>query len=85
VAFNAWLSLLPGYGSITANTAEGEVHLLRAANTDINTPIALALVSWIFVWIVALRDIGLKYLKQFFNFSDLWQSFKKVFSGKVKA
>jgi len=34
VGFNAWLGLLPGFGSITVNTIEGEVHLLRAANTD---------------------------------------------------
>ena len=49
VAFNAWLGLIPGYGSIMVHTAEGEVHLLRAANTDINTPLAMALVSFIAV------------------------------------
>ena len=36
VAFNAWLSLLPGFGSIEL----GHTELLRAANTDINTPLA---------------------------------------------
>lgn len=36
VAFNAWFSLLPGFGSILITNAEGEaVHLLRGANTDI--------------------------------------------------
>jgi F-type H+-transporting ATPase subunit a len=39
VMFNAWLSLLPGFGSITIVNPEGHVvHLLRGANTDINTP-----------------------------------------------
>ena len=85
VGFNAWLGLIPGYGSITVHTAEGEVHLLRAANTDINTPLALALVSFIFVEITALRGMGLKYLKKFVNVSEFWQSLKKLFSGKVKA
>jgi len=45
VGFNAWLSLMPGYESITVNTAEGVVPLIRPANTDINMPLALALVS----------------------------------------
>ena len=45
VGFNAWLSLMPGYESITINTAEGIVPLIRPANTDINMPLALALVS----------------------------------------
>jgi len=45
VGFNAWLSLMPGYESITINTAEGVVPLIRPANTDINMPLALALVS----------------------------------------
>ena len=85
VGFNAWLGLIPGYGSIMVHTAEGEVHLLRAANTDINTPLALALVSFIFVEITALRGMGLKYLKKFINFSEFWQSLKKLLSGKVKA
>lgn len=85
VAFNAWLGLLPGFGSITAHTAEGEVHLIRAANTDINTPLAIALVSFIFVEVTALRSIGLKYMKKFINVSDFWQSLKKLFGGKVKA
>ena len=40
VAFNAWLALLPGFGSITAHTAEGEMELIRPANTDINMPLA---------------------------------------------
>lgn len=85
VGFNAWLSLIPGYGSITAHTFEGEVHLLRAANTDLNTPLALAIVSFIFVEITALRSLGLSYLKKFFPVGEFWNSLKKVFKGNVKA
>jgi F-type H+-transporting ATPase subunit a len=85
VGFNAWLSLLPGFGSITAHTAEGEVHLIRAANTDINTPLAIALVSFIFVEITALRSLGTSYLKKFINVSEFWQSLKKLLSGKIKS
>jgi F-type H+-transporting ATPase subunit a len=84
VAFNAWLALLPGYGSITVNTAEGEVHLLRAANTDINMPLALALVSFVFVEITGLRTLGIRYLGKFFNFRELRSGLSQVFRGKVK-
>ena len=84
VGFNAWLSLIPGYGSILAHTAEGEVHLLRAANTDFNTPLAIAVVSFIFVEATALRSLGGSYLKKFFNFSEFWNSTKKLFKGDFK-
>lgn len=85
VAFNAWLGLLPGYSSITIHAAEGEVHLLRPANTDINTPLAMALVSFIFVEITALRSLGIKYMKKFINVAEFWRSLRQVFSGKLKS
>lgn len=85
VGFNAWLGLIPGYGSILVHTAEGEVHLLRPANTDINTPLALALVSFIFVEISALRSLGLRYMKKFINVSEFWRSVRQLFGGKVKS
>jgi F-type H+-transporting ATPase subunit a len=67
VAFNAWLSLLPGFGSITVHTAEGEVHLLRGANTDINMPLALALASFVFVEFFGFRSLGIRYISKFLN------------------
>jgi len=85
VAFNAWLGLIPGYGSIMVHTAEGEVHLLRAANTDINTPLAMALVSFIFVEMTALRSLGIRYMKKFINVAEFWRSLRQVFSGKIKS
>jgi F-type H+-transporting ATPase subunit a len=85
VGFNAWLALLPGFGSITAHTAEGEVHLIRAANTDINMPLALALVSFIFVEFFGLRTLGVRYLSKFFNFGEFFKGVRQVFTGKLKA
>jgi len=84
VGFNAWLALLPGFGSITAHTAEGEVHLLRAANTDINMPLALALTSFVFVEFFGLRSLGFRYLGKFFNFREFTRGVKLLFKGKVK-
>jgi F-type H+-transporting ATPase subunit a len=84
VGFNAWLALLPGFGSITIHTAEGEAHLIRAANTDINMPLALALVSFVFFWYFGFRDVGRGFMKNFVNFDELKKGFRQFFKGKVK-
>jgi F-type H+-transporting ATPase subunit a len=86
VAFNAWLGLLPGYGSIIAHTAEGEVHLLRPANTDFNTPLALAIVAVFAVQFFGLRALGRHYVTKFVNVGGVFRIFRSVgaiFRGKV--
>jgi F-type H+-transporting ATPase subunit a len=84
VAFNAWLALLiPGFGSITIHTAEGEAHLLKAANTDINMPLALALVSFGFYWYFGFKALGIKFAKTFVNFDELKKGFRQLFKGKL--
>ena len=85
VAFNAWLSLLPGFGSITVETAEGEAHLLRGANTDINMPLALALTSFIFVEFFGLRALGIRYLGKFINVREFLRGLRQLFTGRLKA
>ncbi len=85
VAFNAWLGLLPGFGSITVHTAEGEAHLLRSANTDINMPLALALVSFFFVEYFGLRALGIRYLGKFLNVGQFFSSVGQIARGKVRA
>jgi F-type H+-transporting ATPase subunit a len=85
VAFNAWLALLPGFGSITAHTAGGEVELIRPANTDINMPLALALTSFIFVEFYGLRTLGIRYLSKFFNFKEFFRGVRQALGGKFKA
>ena len=85
VGFNAWLALIPGYGSIIAHTAAGEVELIKPANTDINLPLALAIVSFVTVEAIGLSTFGIKYLGKFFNFGELGRGLKLFFTGKVKA
>ena len=86
VAFNAWLSLIPGFGSIFITNAEGEhVHLLRGANTDINMPLALALVSFVFVEYFGLKSLGLRYLGKFFNAGQFFQSIGHMVRGRLRA
>lgn len=83
VAFNAWLALLPGYGSITVHTAEGEVHLLRPANTDINMPLAIAVISVFFVQFFGLRTLGRHYLAKFINVGRFFRGMGQVVRGKI--
>jgi len=85
VAFNAWLSLLPGFGSITMETAEGEVHLLRGANTDINMPLALALTSFVLVEFFGLRQLGIRYLGKFINIGEFLRGVRQLLGGRLKA
>ena len=84
---NAWLSLLPGFGSILITTAEGEtVHLLRGANTDINLPLALALVSFIFVEYWGISSLGgLRYLRKFVNVGQFFQGIGQLLRGRLRA
>ena len=85
VAFNAWLSLLPGYGSILVHFSDGsETHLLRGANTDVNTPLAIAIISFVFVEVIGFRSLGIGYGKKFLNFGALIESGKLLVKGKVK-
>ncbi len=86
VAFNAWLSLIPGFGSIMVTTAEGApVPLLRGANTDINMPLALALVSFVFVEYFGLKSLGIRYLGKFLNVGQFFTSTGQVLRGRLRA
>lgn len=85
VGFNAWLGLLPGFGSITVHAAEGEVHLLRPASTDINLPLALALISFVFVEVTALRRLGIGYLRKFFDVREFVSGLRQISKGRLKA
>lgn len=85
VIMNAWLSLLPGFGSILITNVEGEsVHLLRGANTDINMPLALALMSFVFVEYFGLRSRGASYLGKFVNVGGFFRSLGQLARGQLR-
>lgn len=78
VAFNAWMALLPIYPTVGFR-AEGAdhvtTHLLRSAGTDINMPLALAIVSFLFFESWGFRAHKLGYFKEFFRFGNPIQTF----------
>ena len=70
-----WFGLLPGVGSFLIKVVEehGEVFipLLRGNNADLNTTLALAIISVVSIQFFSIKYLGIKkYLHKFFNFSD---------------
>jgi F-type H+-transporting ATPase subunit a len=80
VLANAWINLIPGFETIKMNG----IPLLRNANTDINVPLMLAVVSFFFVEYWGFKTKGTPYLRKFFNFVPLGRGFKQLFTGKIK-
>lgn len=70
-----WFGLLPGVGSILIKIKEGGsslmVPILRGNNADLNTTLALAMISVFMIQFYSIKYLGIKkYLHKFFNFSD---------------
>jgi F-type H+-transporting ATPase subunit a len=91
VLFNAWLALLPlfnfiGISQQQANGTTTYVAILRAANTDMNVTLMLALVSFFSVEYWGITSLGLRhYLGKFFRFEQLFQALGQLIRGKVKS
>jgi F-type H+-transporting ATPase subunit a len=84
VLFNAWLALFPFYqfvGFVSGEDNVIQVHLLRSAGTDLNMPLALALVSFCFVEYWGFRANGFAYLKKFFAFGSIFR--RGIFQGLI--
>jgi len=83
VIANAWLALLPGFMFI--GIGEEQVPLLRGANTDINFPLALALISFVFVEYWGLRSQGFfRYVRKFLEVGGLFRGIGQLFRGKIR-
>ena len=83
VLFNAWLGLLPVYqflGFVDDNNLI-KVHLIRPAGTDLNMPLALALVSFVFVEFWGFKAHGFGYLKKFVAIGSIFS--KGLFQGLI--
>ena len=84
VVINAWIGLLPIYPALgTLVDGKIEVHLLRPAGTDINMPLALALVSFVFVEYLGLRMLGFSYFGKFVRVASLKQGLSALFQFKI--
>ncbi len=70
VLFSNWIELLPGLGTIKLKTSEGEVPLIRSSSADLNTTLALALISFFFIQFWGIKSLKLNYLKKFFSIKN---------------
>jgi len=85
VISNAYLALLPFFGSIGVyEHGEKFVPLFRAANTDVNVPLSIAIMSFIFVESWGIRAVGVfHYLSEFINVGQMLQGLKACLKGKI--
>jgi F-type H+-transporting ATPase subunit a len=74
-------SVFPNYQGFVVT-----VPILRAANTDINVPLMLALVSFLCVEYWGTTSLGVRtYLGKFFRYGQLLQGLGQLVRGKVKS
>lgn len=70
-----WMELLPGFGSVGIWVGEGGervfIPLLRSADTDLNTTIALAILAVGSIQAFGLSALGTAYLSRFLNIQGL--------------
>ncbi len=74
ILFSNWIGLLPGFGSLGIyEIKEGHtvlVPILRGAAADLNTTLALALISFFVIQYNGFQTQNIGYLKKFFNFES---------------
>ena len=85
VMTNAWLGLIPIYQSLGIfEHGELEAHFLRPAGTDVNMPLALALISFVYFEFWGLRAHGFRYLGEFIRIGSLFRGFpRNLFMGLI--
>ncbi len=72
ILISNWTGLLPIITAITVGHGEHEAHLIRSASTDLNTTMALALVSLVSTHTMSIQTLGLKsYISRFLSFNLL--------------
>lgn len=69
-----WLGLFPGFGSIgfehVENGHQKFVPLLRGATADLNTTLALGIISVIAIQFYGFKNLKMRYLLRFFNYKN---------------
>ena len=85
VITNAYLALFPFFGSIGVIEHDGKfAPLFRAANTDVNVPLSIAIMSFIFVESWGMRALGVShYIGEFVNVRQMVQGIKELLTGKI--
>lgn len=76
IAVSNWSGLIPGLSAVGIfDETHSFTPILRAPTADLNTTLALAIISMVAVQIYGFKSIGVGYLKKFFDFSGPIQFF----------
>jgi F-type H+-transporting ATPase subunit a len=68
ILFNNLIGLIPGFGDIVIHTASGSIPIFRRTTSDLNTTIALALISFFLTVGYGLKQLGLRgTLRRYFH------------------
>ncbi len=78
IAFNAWIALIPVYQVLTVAIDGEDTHILRSAGTDINMPLALAILASVFIEVWGFKVHRFGYLREFVRFGNPIQAFLGV-------
>ncbi len=72
ILFANWFGLLPGIKDLMVATGDGWTYLFHPITTDLNTTIALALISFVVIEVAGVSMLGiLKYGGKFVNFKSV--------------
>jgi F-type H+-transporting ATPase subunit a len=74
ILFNNLIGLIPGFGDIVIHTSGGDVPIFRRTTSDLNTTIALALISFFLTVVFGFKQLGLRgtFKRYFHGPSWMW-------------
>lgn len=75
-----FLEFIPGVESIVVHKGDEVVPLFRSLNADLNTTVALAIISFLVIEITGVRRFGFRYFSRFINL----HSFMGFFVGLIE-
>lgn len=84
ILISNWMGLLPGFGSIWIEVHHHHVHLLRSAATDLNTTLALAVVSVTFTQVFGFRVLGLGFINRYFPVRGIVKALRPPSEGQPR-
>lgn len=84
IILNNWFGLIPGVGTIGFKEVEEDVvkfiPIFRAGTSDLNTTLALAIVSCFATWGYGVKMLGFHYFSRFKNPLELISEFSRLIS-----
>ena len=85
VLANAYIALLPIFGTIVVGPEGHVVPLFRSANTDVNVPLSIAIASFCFIEFWGMKTLGtFRYIGEFINVGQIGRGIKQLFKGKIR-